>query len=374
MKTSICLLIAAACSLAYVSQATVRTVSSNPSTIAQFSNIQDAVDASANGDTVYVYGSPNIYAAFMIMDKKVSVIGPGWSPDKNLPHQAMVNGFSIRNSAAGGTPDGSEVQGLVLTNTSFPSRSISGDLPVNNIRLIRCQFSGALQWDLSSTGFLLEGNTFYNALLFSTAQTYQSFIFQNNIFFHQICCVSNMIIGLTNSVNVIFDHNLFTSTNASAGTSAVMFSTSRFISFTNNIFNQSNVGIGVSFSTFTNNITNNISLNSANAVSNATPWAVNNNVDGLGNVSNQSPAMASQTAVNNGSNDALLDFTIASGPANNAGTDGKDLGLLFDSVGSLNWTNSRNSRIPRIFSMNITNPSVAPGGTLQVTVQARTSN
>ncbi len=148
----------------------------------------------------------------------------------------------------------------------------------------------------------------------------------------------------------------------------------RFITLSNNIFNQANAGNNISFSTFNNNITNNVTLNVANAISNATPWAVNSNVDGGGNVSNQSPAMGDQTIINGNNNSPTLNFTIASGPANNSGSDGKDMGLLFDAIGSLNWANSRNSRLPRIFSMNITTPTITPGGSLSVTVDARKSN
>jgi hypothetical protein len=374
MKTTFYLILCAILFATIDVYATVRTVSSNPATLGQFSNIQQAVDASTNGDTVYVYGSPNTYPPFTIMDKKVAVIGPGWSPDKNLPLTAIVNGATIRNSAAGGSPDGSELQGLVFANTVYMSKAVSGDFVVNDIRVIRCQFSSSVQWDLGSSGFLLEGNIFYNVVNFATNATYQNILFQNNFFLHQVCCIATMIVGLNNSVNVRFEHNLFTSTNNSSGNATITFGSMRFVTFTNNIFNQSNVGNGVSFSTFTNNITNNISLNSANAVANATPWLVNSNVDGGGNIANQNPNMAAQASINAGSSDPLIDYTIASGTANNAGTDGKDLGLLFDTSGSLNWTNSRNSRIPRIFSMNITNPSVAPGGTLSVTVEARKSN
>jgi hypothetical protein len=84
--------------------------------------------------------------------------------------------------------------------------------------------------------------------------------------------------------------------------------------------------------------------------------------------------MVAQASVNAGTNNALADYTITAGPANNAGTDGKDMGLLYDLNGSLNWANSRNSRLPRVFSMNITNPTVSSGGTLQVVVEARKSN
>jgi hypothetical protein len=121
-----------------------------------------------------------------------------------------------------------------------------------------------------------------------------------------------------------------------------------------------------SSSTFNNNIT-------FNAVNN-TPWASNSNVDGGGNVANQDPQMVDQTAVNAGADNALLDFTIAAGPANNSGSDGKDMGLLYDAVGSLNWATSRTSRLPFIFSMNITNPTIPAGGTLNVAVEARRNN
>jgi hypothetical protein len=355
---------------------TVRTVSSNPATIGQFTTIQAAIDASADSDTVYVYGSPNSYAIFTIQDKKITVIGPGWNPDKNLPLTAIVDGAIFRNSPAGGSPDGSELQGLIFLSTIRPSaNNVGGDLAVNNLRFIRCQFNGPLNWDLASSGFLIEGCIFYNTLNFIGTFTYQNFLFQNNLFFFSVCCMGSPLTSLTNSVNVRFDHNLFTSSNNSGGGTVFIFASNcRFLTFSNNIFNQANVGNNVSFSTFTNNITNNITLNSSNATSNATPWAINSNVDGGGNVANTSPGMVDQTTINNGNSSPNLNFTIASGAANNSGSDGKDMGFLFDGTGSLNWNNSRNSRVPRIFSMNITTPTVTPGGNLSVTVDARKSN
>jgi len=373
MKTVIMFLVCAATSL--TSFATVRTVSNNPSTLGQFTTIQAAIDASADSDTVYVYGSPNTYGLFNIIDKKITVIGPGWSPDKNLPLLALVAGANIRNSPAGGTPDGSELQGLIFTTTvSAANNAVSGDLSVNNIRFIRCQFNGALVWDLAASGHLIEGSIFYNVLNFNGSLTYQNFLFQNNMFFFTVGSISSQINNVFNSVNIRFDHNLFYSSNNAGGGVVQLFSNCRFFSLSNNVFNQVNSGLSLSFSTFNNNITNNITLNSGNSTSNATPWAVNSNVDGGGNVANTSPGMVDQTIINGNNTSPLQNFTIASGPANNSGSDGKDMGLLFDTVGSLNWTNSRNSRLPRIFSMNITTPTVTPGGNLSVTVDARKSN
>ena len=101
------------------------------------------------------------------------------------------------------------------------------------------------------------------------------------------------------------------------------------------------------------------------------PWTLNGNIDAGGNVLNQDPLMAAQTQVNSGVDDPLLNFTIASGPANNKATDGKDMGLLFDNTGNLNWSNNRNNRLPYVYDINITNPNIAPGGTLNITLEAK---
>jgi hypothetical protein len=373
-KTSLLLgsMILVLCTSSY---ATVRTVSSNPSTIGQYSNIQAAVDDSADGDSVYVYGSPNTYPQFTVADKKITIIGPGWAPDKDLPLQAIVNGMIFRNTAASGSPDGSEIQGLVFVNTLTISQAGGTNSATNNIRIIRCQFNSNINFDLGTSGILFEGCILYNQTGFNSTHTYQNILYQNNIFYHKVCCIGNMMTGLTNSVNVRFDHNLFYSSNNGAGGNVLFFGgNTRFLTFSNNIFNQVNVGNDVSLSTYNNNITNNALLNTANATSNATPWAVNSNVNAGGNVSNTSPQMVDQTQINAGNSSPILNFTIAAGAANNSGSDGKDMGLVFDTVGSLNWTISRNSRVPRIYSMNITTPTVPQGGSLSVTVEARKSN
>ncbi len=355
--------------------ATVRTVSSNPSTIGQYSNIQAAVDDSSDGDSVYVYGSPNTYPAFTVSDKRVTIIGPGWSPDKNLPLAAVVNGMTFRNTAASGTPDGSEIHGLLMVGHVSISQAGGTNSAVNNLRIIRCQFNASMGFELGTSDVLIEGCIFYHSISFNSTYTYTSFLFQNNMFYHQVCCIANMFTGLTNTVNVRFDHNLFYSSNNGGGGNVFVFSANtRFLSFSNNIFNQTNVGNDVSFSNYNNNITNNALLNTANATSNATPWAVNSNVNVGGNVSNTNPQMVDQTQINTGNSTPTQNFTIAAGAANNSGSDGKDMGLLFDAVGALNWNNSRNARTPRIYTMNITTPTVPQGGSLSVTVEARKSN
>jgi hypothetical protein len=216
------------------------------------------------------------------------------------------------------------------------------------------------------TGWLFEGNWFDNAQINGSGSfnTFQNFLFHNNIFHENGSQVGGNIANFVTCINVLFDHNLWY--GPGSGTRDCFAGANQFINFTNNIFVRRNAASTVFSSTFTSNITYNAGNN--------TPWASNGNVDGGGNIANTDPQMVDQASVDAGTNNPLLDFSIPAGPANNAGTDGKDLGLLYDPVGSLNWANSRNSRLPRIFSMNITTPTVPAGGNVTVNVVANTSN
>lgn len=345
--------------------AIIRTVSNTPSTLAQFNTIQAAVDASSSGDTIYVHGSPNQYATFTISNKQLVIIGPGWAPNKNIPLTAIVNGCNILGASSNNT----ELQGIVFNG----SVNISSN-KADNIRFIRNQFTafvsvGINQGSVTYIGYLFEGNVFDNAQVTGTTNsTYQNFLFQNNYFYESGCCVGGNVSSFQNAINVRFDHNLWF--GPASGNRDCFTGNCRFFTITNNIFVRRDAATQNSQSTFNNNIT----FYPSGSTPPSDPWSLNGNVNGGGNVSNQDPQMASQSSVNSGTDNALLDFTIAAGPANNSAADGKDMGLTFDAIGSLNWATSRNSRLPFIFSMNITNPTIPQGGTLNVQVEARKNN
>ena len=167
----------------------------------------------------------------------------------------------------------------------------------------------------------------------------------------------------------MFNHNLWY--GAGSGVRNIATSNNnRFLTFVNNIFVRRNASSSISSSTYNNNIT----FYPAGSAAPAIPWTANSNVDGGGNVDNQDPQMANQAAVNAGTASSISDFTIVAGPANNTGSDGKDMGFFYDAAGSLNWANSRNSRLPRIFSMNVIAPTVPAGGNVTINVDARISN
>lgn len=344
--------------LSVYANATIRTVSNNPATIAQFSTVQAAIDASSSGDSIYVHGSVFPYGDFTITNKQLVLIGPGWAPNKNISFTATFNSCTITGAASSNT----EIQGFVISSNV----TLSTNHP-DNIRFIRNKIFGTIligQGATTYTGYLFEGNLFQHlaSITGNVNSTYQNFLIQNNYFFDHFS--SGQIQDFFNCVNVIIDHNLWF--GPSSGSVDCFTGNNRSLTITNNIFVRRNAANLNSFSTFNNNITFGAGTNN--------PWSVNNNINAGGNVENQDPQMVAQVSVNGGVDNPLLDFTISAGLANNSGSDGKDMGLLYDATGSLNWVNSRSSRLPIVFSMNITNPTIATGGTLNVQVEARKNN
>lgn len=346
----------------FTAMANVLTVSNSPATLAQFNTIQAAVNAAASGDTIYIHGSPNVYAFFTQTNKKLTFFGPGFSPDKQLPQTAQLQGCNI----VGALCANSEYQGLQFTSTI----SCNSTKP-DSLKFIRNWFQsisiGINQGGVTYKGYLFESNWFDNASIDATTSSfYENFLIQNNYFYENGTVRDGNFSGFFNSTNVLFDHNLWF--GPGSGTRNVSNNTqNRFLTFSNNIFVRRTINTNrVISSTFNNNITFNAGINN--------PWAVDGNANGGGNVENTDPQMAAQAGVNAGTNNPLADYTIAAGPANDAGSDGKDMGLLYDLVGSLNWNNSRNSRLPRIFAMSVITPTVPAGGTVTVNVDARISN
>lgn len=356
--------------------ATVHTVNNVTSGGAQFTTIQAAITAATMGDTIYVHGSPIIYEAFNILDKKLTIMGPGWAPQKNNAVRAIVASATIKNSNTSNptkTSNGTEIHGLVFNGrVTFSANSIF-ESSVSNIRIDRCEIRNGIESSgYNANNYIIENCYITGSLAridLSTSNSYSNFLFQNNIF--RIDNFNNgFFSGFLNISNFIFNHNLFM-TN-SAGATGSMASNNGFVkntTFSNNIFVNINLSANFDFCTFNSNLTFYSSVPSLTA-----PWTLLNNIDGGGNLNNINPQISAQTAVNTGADNPIADFTIAAGPANNSGNDGKDLGLLFDATGSLNWASARGARLPFIFSMNITNPTVSPGTNLNVEVTAKKNN
>lgn len=339
--------------LTVFAKATIHTVSNYPANLAQYNTIQAAVNASASGDTIYVHGSPTSYGGFGILNKKLAIIGPGYLPDKDLPFTASFIGITINGDLSSGT----KIEGLVFTNQV-------GVSDADSIHFIRNYFDGGyltLSPNFNATGyrgFVIEGNYFRtNAAVINGLYAISNTTIQNNVFYH------GRIQGLQGGSGVIINHNLF---YGPVSVPSPCLVTCDNLILSNNIFVKRNAGTSNVNSSFSNNITYLCDEN--------TPWSMNGNVDVIGNVANQNPQMADQLTVEAGMFGLLLNYTIAAGPANNAGSDTKDMGLLYDPIGFYNWANSRVSRLPYLHKMNIFNPVIETGGSITIDIEARRNN
>ena len=335
-----------------LAHATIRTVCNLPASLGQYSTIQSAIDASVNGDTILIQASTATYAGFNITSKRLVLIGPGFTPDVQVSQPAYISSnCNINGSGSSRT----EIQGLYFLGDAV---IIFINTSMDSLRFFRNYINGISFYSGQTyRSFTFSGN-YFRASISTYQSVHQNFLFENNVFRAPGNCMVGFNSGLNN--NILFNHNLFYS---GSGSPVNTFHEMHYATFTNNIFVERNFNATVYQCSFMNNITFNCSPNN--------PWDVNGNINQGGNIVNMDPLMVDQVYVNNGTAHQVSDFTIAAGPANNAGTDAKDLGLLYDAIGGRNWIHGRNSRMPSVVSMVITNPVIETGGTLNINLSAR---
>lgn len=356
-------------SLATLSKATIHIVSNLPGVTTDFTNLTDAATAAQSGDTIYVQPSATAYANFQYLDKKIIFLGAGFKPEKDMGLTSVINGLRIGDQASvAGSPDGSSFDGLVFSGGVEVAYSFTGSAGISNITFRRCEFrsggggfgfirlgSGAQ----SLSNILIESCYFNNSAIgLGGPSTVMSNMIVRNCFFRESINGRNFDF-FTSVSSILIDHNLFYNASPRG------FSTSdtKFLLLSNNVF----INVNFIASQLTNcTFNNNISFGGT-----ASPWLNDANIDGGGNIANQDPQLTDMAAILVNANNPLHDFSITGGPANNSGSDGKDMGLLFDANASTNWTFARNALLPYIKTLNILNPTLAPGGTLNVKIEAK---
>lgn len=327
--------------------ATVRTVNNSDST-AQFKTISSAITASSAGDTIYVSGSSIDYASFTLT-KRLAIFGPGWAPSTASGLAANVAGCSLTSNAA----RGSEFHGLTF-NGVFSIAAVTDSLIFlrNRFQSTYISITSALK------SFLFDGNWFDNSYLYNpSGYAMSDFVIRNNIFYNT--SASSFSLYNIRGSNILLDHNLWY--GPSTG-SVNCFYTTKNLTLFNNIFVRRNASNGLSNSSFQDNITY--------LCINDTPWIKTGITNDGGNIAATDPKMVDQASVNSGINNPLLNFTIQSGAANNAGNDGKDMGLLYD-IDRSNWTRCRAANLPFISNMTLKSGSVPFGTNIEVTVDAK---
>ena len=328
-----------------VGNATVLTVSNDPAGGAQYSSLQAAYNAAVNTDTLLVEGTDITYSipnCNVGWNKSLTVIGIGFNPQKQNPRRTYIGQtdncccgeFVIRSGG-----NGSSFYGIIFSS-GFRLRGT-----MNTLTFEDCRFDGIFYFDNNTaSGFSWKNCVFNNdnarAIEFSNSSVIISNMLISN-------CVFDGYIEGQNSpfITLLIDHCLFLGNT---------FSQLHFAIIQNSIF-MNVFPAGVTSCSFINNMCR---------VAGTFPPAGNN---GSGNINTTDPNFVTYT------NGALYSTTHnyhlqALSPAIGAAGDGTDIGVH---GGTTHFSETGEVLInPIMRSVFITNPTVAPNGTLNVNINA----
>ncbi len=334
--------------------ATVRTVSNHPNGGAQYSTLAAAYAAASTGDTLLIEGTDIYYESVgscsaANFTKSLTLVGIGINPIKQNPKRTIIaewTGCSPNMEITSGA-SGSKFYGIEFSYGLYLSSGIS------NIVFENCKFNADFNFNTETASGIIFRNCIFdndNALNIEFSTNLVEADFQNCIFDGYINApATNLTITST------FNHCLFLRNNGEQLVNLVGPTVTNciFMNYT------AAANAGTTGGTFINNI----------ARLAATLPPVGNS--GSGNLSNTNPNFITYTA--NAFYSKTHDYDVQSGsPAINAGNDATDIGLH---GGSSEFSETGEVLIvPIVRSVNISNNTVAPGGTLNFQVQSSKPN
>lgn len=327
---------------AITANATIRTVNNGSVGAGQYTLVQEAVNASAVGDTVYIHGSQINYGD-VTLSKRIVLLGAGHHVKGTQFNFSTLLGhiyFSQANSGALAT--GSTVKGI----NCYGIYGQGGSLPVNNITLERNYFSGGGgPTYVLGTGWNLRNNFIASGL---SIGSFKNVIISNNVI--------GGYINSSDKPSVIITNNII----LGAYLGSVSYAT-----VTNNIFiNPQYTNISGAQNTWNKNII--IYDDSANF---KTFPPLNNT--GVGNLNTIDDQFTAVIPLNISMENATAqDWILAPTSIGfKYGTDGTDVGIYGGSYPMPNVTGAPN--IPQITSMDIKNSVIPQNGTLNIDFKAR---
>lgn len=357
------LLLITFCISCYTINAATITVSNNPNSPGQYTDLQTAINAAASGDVILVAGSNTSYGNAIINDKSLHLKGVGYSPDKQIPFDVNISMVTLGSINSNINSYGSIIEGfnISLLRVEGPSYSLTAT-HISNITIRRNNIDGL------SIRYFVNGINIYNNVIryFSKdndpASYTSNIVFSNNIvwdtFNHE-----KINSYPTRTGSIVVSNNLFCTTLYSSPNS---ISDCYNANFHNNIFyNSISYDLGNEMCNFSFNISYGATNNNFNTTGTN---------GGGNNLINQNPLFISEI-------DSLYqntdDFNNPNtSPVHNAGSDGTDIGIY---GGAYPWPDggasgsgfmySQEPQIPQVNQMNITTTTIPVGGNLTVTAK-----
>jgi hypothetical protein len=177
------------------------SVSQDPTMKADYSDIQTAIDAAKAGTTIYVYNGT--YNGFRL-NKKLTIIGPGYFLDENPQTHAQKNMYATIMGSKSITIDtlatGSTIQGLTIKTTVTIQQT-------NSITLKNCLFNGDSRLNIIHSSYIYIKSNFLTGIISNylptvSASDCQNISITNNYVLsnHVGYCIS---IGSSTNCNII---------------------------------------------------------------------------------------------------------------------------------------------------------------------------
>ncbi|MCL6261715.1 hypothetical protein M3O96_21655 [Aquiflexum sp. TKW24L] len=323
-------LLTAFCLFAFQSNvfSATRTVSNKSGDVAQFTSLQEAITASADGDIILISGSPTSYGN-VTMAKRLTLIGPGSNLDFNGGHNATIGTMTFSSAQT----SKSVLQGLKIGTITITAAEC------DEVQVKRCEVAYIVNQTSNFTRipqkWILEESVIYSSGIANRP---------NNTNLSANWSIRNCYLYSTVALNgSIFENNVWVFSGHSGNGNI----------YNNNIYFSSSFS-QVTGGSFANNIFDNAPTIDFNANSSS------------GNFFSTDPQVVSFRA------DFFPgDFSLKPGsPGINAGTDGRDIGMF----GGRGFLITMIPGIPSVQSFIILNPSVPQNGTLNIKVEGKANN
>lgn len=322
-------------------QGAIITVDNSPTGGGQFDDLQLALDAANEGDTIHLVGSGISYGNAVIR-KQIYLIGTGYNPPFALAQKAFLSSINLNQDFPLTTAAGTVISGLEVSTLSA-----SSNINLSGVEVNRCRISN-LAMGPDCDNWLIENNIISNLNVTFNANV----LIRNNII--------QSAINSSDQPTVLISNNLFTAPSVQG----VVFSNVDLATITNNIFYLGRSPQGATNCVFSNNMSFGTNDDTFNYGSNT----------GSNNQAGVNPMFQN---VSGGGYTPEKDWRLANGsPGQNAGTDGTDIGLYggistFPIGGAAPFLTSAPPAIPQIEQFTLFNPNVAQGDSLQVFIRAR---
>lgn len=315
--------------------------------------LQDAINASANGDIIHVIPGSVSNGDVIIAGKGLTILGVGLNPGKDLGTRSLVGQITL-NAGSSNT----RLSGLHMGRCHLAAAT--GPYTITNILVENCQIASVTQFANSNAvgNFIVRNSIFTSAPGFSSNPVIEFFINSGVLITNNIIRDRGTSPGDIKGDGLTISNNLFYG-NGSGG--SYSFNGITNCTVNNNIFARVSGATGHAISNLGNTFKNNVVFGAPD----------NTFTNGTGGNSSTGHVIADPLMVNLPvTNNVWLytyNITLQTGsPAINAGVDGTNIGptggvMPFDTEGTL---------LPLIESINM--PAVVTKGVdLEVNIQAK---